>query len=449
MGQWRSAALLRGMLRSRGFSPFTPSDSEDARRVAGCADGWRPRGTGRSQEDVVSDESRDLVRQLVQRFTRQQPRRKDRRSVGEGRGQCRRLALRSCLQSAGRASRDCVDRHGSFWSAQDRRRHVQGVHRHPDRVLSSRAHSDLSQPVDSGVLQRNEAPTRLASLGRGQTPSFVDGWRYRCTPATQTISMPGLSSPVSMTASSTFRGQPLRDVTGCSDQAVSTTWSASRVFFTVRGGPPNRLFRPLDRTLIATFPRLPIVAMAPIVALLATSASCKRQATVEHTKGAQPHPAEEAATDKERCRASTNTLPVAPLVVEWQDDDRPRSLTLGADGAVRSRDALIARISGPCILGAHGEVLLSVDRALDVAGAHNDHVGRFKKLAELHAQDDVIRVDEVFVDQDGVATAVDSEGALYLVPTDRPAFSLPGSVKGEVPRARRTALLLWQIAHRP
>jgi hypothetical protein len=124
-------------------------------------------------------------------------------------------------------------------------------------------------------------------------------------------------------------------------------------------------------------------------------------------------------------------------------------MTLGADGAVRSRDALIARISGPCILGVNGEVLLSVDRDLGVAGAHNDHVGQFKKHGEVHVQDNVVRVDEVFVDQDGVATAVDSEGALYLVPTDRPAFSLPGSIKGEVPRARRTALLLWQIAHHP
>jgi hypothetical protein len=189
--------------------------------------------------------------------------------------------------------------------------------------------------------------------------------------------------------------------------------------------------------------------MAPIVSLLATSASCKRQTTVDSAEGGRTHRAEEAATDTERCRPSTNTLPVAPLVVEWQEDDRPRSLTLGADGAVRIRDALIARISGPCILGTHGEVLLSVDRDLGVAGAHNDHVGRFKKLAELHVQDDVVRVDEVFLDQDGVATAVDSEGALYLVPTDRPAFSLPGSIKGEVPRARRTALLLWQVAHRP
>ena len=201
--------------------------------------------------------------------------------------------------------------------------------------------------------------------------------------------------------------------------------------------------------MIARFARLPIVAIAPIVALLATSANCKRQTTVERTEGNLRHTAEEAATIRERCRASTNTLPVAPLIVEWQEDDRPRSMTLGADGAVRSRDALIARISGPCILGVHGEVLLSVDRDLGVAGAHNDHVGRFKKRGELHVQDDVVHVDEVFVDPDGVATAVDSEGALYLVPTDRPAFSLPGSIKGEVPRARRTALLLWQIAHRP
>jgi len=202
--------------------------------------------------------------------------------------------------------------------------------------------------------------------------------------------------------------------------------------------------------LIAHFCRSRIVAIASICAVLATFANCKRQIAVEHSESARAPAAERAPpTDTERCRTSINRLSIAPLVVEWQEDDRPRSLTLSADGAVHDRDALIARIAGPCILGVHGEVWLSVDPDLGVTGAHYDHVGRFTKHPALHVQDDVISVDEVFVDQDGVATAVDSRGALYLVPTDRPPFSLPGSIKGKVPEARRTALLLWQIAHRP
>lgn len=188
--------------------------------------------------------------------------------------------------------------------------------------------------------------------------------------------------------------------------------------------------------------------LVQICAVLTSLAGCKRQLPVERAEGTRDlDGASSAAADFERCRTSVNALPVAPLVVEWREEEGARTLILGTEGTVRRQRAVIARIAGPCILGLHGEVLLRVDGDLSVTGGQNDRVGAFRRQSEVRVQNGVIQVDEVFVPKDGVAMAVDSKGALYLVPTDRPAFSLPGHIKGDVSRARRTALLLWRIGH--
>jgi hypothetical protein len=156
-----------------------------------------------------------------------------------------------------------------------------------------------------------------------------------------------------------------------------------------------------------------------------------------------------SAPISERCRTSANALPVVPLVVDWQEEETPKSLALGTDGYVRDHDTMVARVSGPCIDKSDGRVFLSVGADGTVVDEYHARVGVFQKQAALNVGGTSVRVQEILSLQGRPAIAVDAGGALYLVPSDRPPFSLPGGVTGEIRRGRRTALLLWYLAHEP
>ena len=180
-----------------------------------------------------------------------------------------------------------------------------------------------------------------------------------------------------------------------------------------------------------------------IIAILSLfSSGCRRSGDVPRTEAASPR----SATTTDGCLTSTAPLPVTPLVIEWADEDRPRRLALDADGSVRDRDAVIARVSGRCIVNPRDAAIFRVD-ADRVIGSHQERVAVFQQRHALRVDDASVVVDEVLVSPDGSATAVDADGSIYLAPDDRPPFSLPGAIKGDVTRARRTALLLWHLGH--
>jgi len=149
----------------------------------------------------------------------------------------------------------------------------------------------------------------------------------------------------------------------------------------------------------------------------------------------------------ESCRVAT-ALPLAPFVVAWQEEDRPRNLSLAADGSVRQRNRLVARVSGGCILDPSGKPVSLVEGDTAFGPGHAP-IGTFRKQPELRVDDEAVRVAEVLASPDGTGTAVADNGSVYLAPPDAAPFSLPGEIKGQVARGRRTALLLWELGHRP
>jgi hypothetical protein len=146
------------------------------------------------------------------------------------------------------------------------------------------------------------------------------------------------------------------------------------------------------------------------------------------------------------CDVSGPALPAASLTVEWQHEETVQRLVVAADGTIRARGAIVARLLGACVLDARGEVLRAIDARDVVSDAHRQRVGSFQRRAHLREESgETLRVHEVLASSDSTMTAVTDDGAVYLARPGQAAFSLPANVEGDVARARRAALLLLDL----
>jgi hypothetical protein len=239
-----------------------------------------------------------------------------------------------------------------------------------------------------------------------------------------------------------------------------------RTFAAIRDG--HRLFHSVDRqrcgraarvlakvvTTIRLSSRGSVTRFASALALvLACGSSRPRAADGKPDGGRAPQSSSGASTPstakapaRKGCDRAAPALPAAPLTVEWQREEAVHRVSLARDGTVRLHGAVVARLSGACVLDGRGEVLRSVDARNMVSDARQRPVGVFQRKDDLHeASGQTVPVGEVLASPDGTMTAVTDDGTVYLARPGQDAFSLPASVEGEVSRARRTALLLLDL----
>ncbi len=168
----------------------------------------------------------------------------------------------------------------------------------------------------------------------------------------------------------------------------------------------------------------------------------------------------QAAVVAARCGDPRAKLPIAPLEASHQTEDSTSDsmLTLTAKGDVFRRSRLVARLSGACVLDLRGGVLVSVDARGLLRGPRHEPLGEFRSGETWDVSGVAVTVGDILVGPDGAATGIANDGAVYFVgppPYDGgregsgdEASSVPAAVKGEVSRARRTALLLDSLIGR-
>jgi len=206
----------------------------------------------------------------------------------------------------------------------------------------------------------------------------------------------------------------------------------------VMGSRPSPMIRRLSR---ASAPRMTV---AIGLAFGLACASCRPKAAEPQVDAGRATAAKAPA--KALCNIAGPALPAGSLTVEWQHEETVQRLTTAGDGTVRMRGAIVARLTGACVLDARGDVLRAVDARDVVSDSHRRRVGAFQRLADLREDSGTtVRVNEVLASSDGTMTAVTDDGAVYLARPDEAAFSLPANVEGDVSRARRTALLLLDL----
>lgn len=135
--------------------------------------------------------------------------------------------------------------------------------------------------------------------------------------------------------------------------------------------------------------------------------------------------------------------PHGALKVEWQAEDKVRSLQIDTSGRVLSRGVAVASISGGCLWAIDGKALMGTNSRSELIAQNGSRIGTFTPRATLKIDDNDIAVDEVLTMIDGTAKAIANDGSVYLAPKDVPAFTLPATVKGDIARGRRTAFMLF------
>ncbi len=147
------------------------------------------------------------------------------------------------------------------------------------------------------------------------------------------------------------------------------------------------------------------------------------------------------------CDAAGGALAVTPLVFETSSgEDHPR-IALGADGRFTCQGKVVGRLSGACVLDARGKVLRSVDANGIVYGAQRELAGVFQRRPKwVDGDGKTLRVDEVLVSATGNTIGITPDGAIYSAEPGAPAVSMPAGILGDVVRAPRTGLLLFDAA---
>lgn len=143
------------------------------------------------------------------------------------------------------------------------------------------------------------------------------------------------------------------------------------------------------------------------------------------------------------CEPSLTVLPISPLRIEQQREDRVHRLELRADGRVLDGAKVVATVWGGCVLDANGKPLLGVHANGAVEDSSPHIVAKFSKRAPVRRPEGVwVSFEEVLELEDGVSLAISDGGAVWNAPIAGEAVSLPAHVDGAWSQARRTALLL-------
>lgn len=140
-----------------------------------------------------------------------------------------------------------------------------------------------------------------------------------------------------------------------------------------------------------------------------------------------------------RCQAAA--LPLGHVIFEWTEEDVPKRLELKLQRILRNGLEL-GRISGSCILDAHGHVLRSVAPSGAVSGSNGEPVGSLVRRDSIRADGETVHVGYVLAEGPDGGTAISDAGLVFHVPAKGDGFSLPANAHGDIVRARRTVLVI-------
>jgi len=186
-------------------------------------------------------------------------------------------------------------------------------------------------------------------------------------------------------------------------------------------------------------PRLRRLRIASYVALLLSALPTCRPSQ----SGAVPGKSDSAGRPEAGQCEGPPALEVTPLVVDGMNGGEPLELVLDRDGSVRFKNKVVARISGACLLDPGGGVLRSVDAHAIVTGRQGERAGVLQRRSiwiDMYGKP--VSPGEVLVQAGGSTLGVVPDGSLYMSQPGEPAVQITTSIRGDVARARRTALVL-------
>ncbi len=184
-------------------------------------------------------------------------------------------------------------------------------------------------------------------------------------------------------------------------------------------------------------------ALLAAALLLVVFPACRRSREGDEAAGIAPRHSPASG----ECDAAAGALAVTPLVRETSSGEEHPRIALGADGWLTIQGKIVGRVSGACILDARGKVLRSVDESGVVYGAQRELAGVFQRRSKwVDTYGKILLVDEVLVDANGSTIGITPDGSVYSSEPDAPAISMPTGIRGDIVRARRTGLLLFDVA---
>lgn len=141
----------------------------------------------------------------------------------------------------------------------------------------------------------------------------------------------------------------------------------------------------------------------------------------------------------------TENLSHGALTVEQQREDNVSRLSVDSRGKVLRNDRVVGSVSGGCLWKGDVNAVAGIDPRGNIVMANGTRVGTVIPRTFLSVDGEDVRVGEVLVLADADVEAISSAGSVYLVPRDRPPFSLPAMIGGDVVGGRRTAFMLLQV----
>ncbi len=190
------------------------------------------------------------------------------------------------------------------------------------------------------------------------------------------------------------------------------------------------------------------VRFAALWTALSLALGCRAEAPVPVALAANPADAGSLPSDgglPSRCAGPA--LPLGDLTFAWTEGgDLVHHLELRMQRITRS-GVEAGRVAGCCIFDAHGRVLRSVDAAGVVAGENGERVAALVRRDSIRSEGETVRLGYLMTGILGFgdgALAMSDSGGLFLIRPQDDLLSLPGDASGDVIRAKRTALVLWE-----